>query len=634
MFSSKSSLLCLSCSSPDVCQSWVSYSHRAFIDAGITLDPLRTLTKVAIACLVEDDMYEVTVELFSDILANYPKFLIDEDFELLFALFNSQWSTERYSSLLGGDFEFDSLQYGQFMIAFGDATVQDLARETGDLSQQFLTALAGLLGAKGHAVVEDRIFVPALEFWSTFVEVMIDSLYSEEGAEVAADGMQNYGGDMADSEVFAGNRQRGKETWFTKARSHVMQAIEYCWRKIQFPSPEDFESWDSVDRIGFADARKDVADLLQSSYTLTGNSLFSLFARMTLQSLEKGAWAELEASLFCLGALSDCVDEGRCDNFLASIFGSSLFGLLGNEDDQISVRTRQTALSFIGQYDGYFERHVEFLPHALTFLFKALKTPILTGTASRSIHSLCSSCRHALTNELDAFLQQYGQFSSHPTADALVKERIVGAIAAVVQAIPSEEGKYAPLSQLLQFVEVDFAHCIRLTTMGNIEEAEAYGLEALRCLTSIAKGLQAPSDLPVELDCIEGSGSLSQFWISGNGATVQNHIRTVIERTAASLPRSGNIVEAACCVFRAGFAENLPGPFVFPPSAVANFILKANIDTPRIGAVISTACSLATSHTADLLDRTNDTLEKLIVWLLVILRGLEGKSVLLIGKAL
>jgi len=603
------------------------YSHRAFIDTGITLDPLRTLTKEALACLVEDDMYEVTVELFSDILTNYSKFLGDRDFELLFALFNSQWSSERYSRLLQGDFEFDSLLYGQFMIAFGDATVQDLARKTDALPQQFLTALAGLLTAKGYAVAEDRIFVPALEFWSTFVEVMIDSLYSEEAVDAGFIGVPDHGEDLANSETAAANRDWGREAWFSMARSHIMRAIEYCWRKIQFPPSEEFDSWDSVDRIGFADARKDVADLLQSSYTLTGTSLFSLFARMTMQSLETGAWAELEASLFCLGSLSDCIDEGRCDDILVSIFGSSLFGLLGDADVQVSIRARQTALSFVGQYDGYFERHIEFLPDALSFLFKALKTPVLSGTASRSIHSLCSSCRHALTKELNVFLQQYREVLSHNSADALVKERIVGAIATVVQAVPSEDGKYTPLSQLLQLVEIDFEHCLGSSAIGNETEAEAYGLEALRCLASIAKGLQAPSDLPVELDSVESAGALSQFWTSGNGATVQSHIWTIIERTAATLPRSGDIVEAACAVFRAGFAEKLPGPFVFPLTSVANFILKANISTPRIGAVIGTACSLVSSYTADPTDRVDDALQELIIWLLVILQSLEGKFI-------
>lgn len=571
-------------------------------------------------------MYEVTIELFSDILANYSRFLTDDDYELLFALFNSQWSSERYRRLVQGDFEFDSLQYGQFMIAFGDATVQDLARKEDVMSQQFLTALAGLLAARGYPVADDRIFVPALEFWSTFVEVLIDSLYSEEGMDAASAGILENPEASPGSGLFEGNLERVAAPWLTTARSHVMRAIEYCWRKIQFPPPEVFDSWDSVDRMGFADARKDVADLLQSSYTLTGTSLLSLFARMALQSLGTGAWEELEASLFCLGALADCIDEGRCDSILAGIFGSSFFDLLAGEDSQIPVRTRQTALSFIGQYDGYFERHVEFLPNALIFLFKALKTPTLSNTASRSVYSLCSSCRYALTNELGAFLQQYGEFSSSRNADALVKERILGAIAAVVQAISSEEERIGPVTRLLQFVEIDFEHCLRLAASGNNEEANAYGLEALRCLASIAKGLQAPGDLLVELDGAEGSDTLTQFWISGDGAIVQSHIHTIIEKVVTTLPRSGDVVEAACSVYRAGFAEKLPGPFVFAPSSVADFILKASAGTPRLGAVISTACSLVSSHTTEPSGRIDDTLRKLINWLLMILQNLEGKS--------
>src|SRR5438045_2075613 len=108
-----------------------------------------------------DDMYCVSIELFSDVLANYSKFLNEEDFQLLFTLLNSSWSVERYGRLVQGDFDSDSLLYGQLMLAFGDAKVQDLARDIDAASQQFLTALVGLLAAKGLAVGEDKIFVQA-----------------------------------------------------------------------------------------------------------------------------------------------------------------------------------------------------------------------------------------------------------------------------------------------------------------------------------------------------------------------------------------------------------------------------------------------------------------------------------------
>jgi hypothetical protein len=238
----------------------VSYAHRAFIDDEIILEPLRTLTKPAMMCLAEDDLYEIGVELFSDVLTNYSKFLSKEDFELLYSLFNSPWAQERYQRLVQGDYGFDSLQFGHFMIAFGDATLQDLAKNTGSnpQSQQFLSALGGLLGAEGIAVHEDKIFVPALEFWNTFVENMIDDVYTE-------------------------NTQH--PDWFATAQVHANQMIERCFRKIQFPPTSVFSSWDSVDRVGFKDARRDFADMLQQYYLVSGMSLLDNFVDLAHNSM-------------------------------------------------------------------------------------------------------------------------------------------------------------------------------------------------------------------------------------------------------------------------------------------------------------------------------------------------------------
>lgn len=260
------------------------------------------------SCLVEDDLYQTTAELFTDILLSYSKFLNQDELQMLFSLLSSQWAQGKFIRLSQGDFEFDSLQFGNLLIGFGDAIVPDLARKTYDTpSQQFLTCLNDLLACKGYAVEEDKIFVPALEFWyvsctpklfprpylftntfgkrTTFVEFVVDSLYSD--------------GD--------------DKSWIPVARTYIVQAIQKCWRKIQFPPPEVWNDWDSVDQTNFHDARRDVADLLQSSYTLTGSELLSMFANLVLQSLESGRWAELEASLFCLGTLSDCISDEEND---------------------------------------------------------------------------------------------------------------------------------------------------------------------------------------------------------------------------------------------------------------------------------------------------------------------------------
>jgi hypothetical protein len=344
------------------------------VDAGITLDPLKSLTKQAIACLPQEDTYEVTIELFADVLGNYSKFLTDEDFTLLFSLFNSSWSEEYYKQLIQGDFGFESLQYGHFIIALGDARVEELAKANDSASQRFLEALEGLLAAEGYAVAEDQIFVPALEFWSTFVEVMIDSLYSDEDVTLSVLGPP-HGGTTGpnDAQSPKEHLSERKNEWFRTARASVMRAIERCWRKIQYPSPDIFDDWDSSDKTGFNDARMEVLDFLQASYTLIGVTLFSMFADMVLRSLQTEAWYELEASLFCIGGLADCISEDENTDFiLESVISSALLTVLADPTCSAPPRTRQATLALIGKYDEFFKTHTRYLPETLTFLFKSL----------------------------------------------------------------------------------------------------------------------------------------------------------------------------------------------------------------------------------------------------------------------
>jgi hypothetical protein len=226
-------------------------------------------------CLVDDNLYETAAELFTEVLENYSKFLRKQDFTLLYSIFGSPWAQQRYERLVQGDYDFDSVQFGLFMLAFGDATVGDLIKqvESDTQSQQLLGALCGLLGAEGFAVHEDKIFVPALEFWSTLVETMLDFTYSQSGA---------------------------RPSWVDGSIQYVLQAIHKCWQKLQFPPPDVFRSWDSVDRISFKDARRDLGDILENVYLLTGIQILDVFIDLSGRSINTGNWIELEASLYCI----------------------------------------------------------------------------------------------------------------------------------------------------------------------------------------------------------------------------------------------------------------------------------------------------------------------------------------------
>lgn len=482
-------------------QAWMTYGQRV-PNEQVTAS-LRPLLRPTIECLAVDELYEVTIELLTDILNNWQNFFTKSDYELLYALFDSDWSQRRYQALLQGDFDFDSVQFGLFMVAFGDSQITELMNRSDARAQQFLSGLVGLLSAKGHPVAEDKIFVPALDFWAALVETMTDSIFSEPDEPVV---------------------------WDVPPMSYLMQVVSHCWRKIQYPPPGEYNAWDSTDRVGFSDARKDVSDLLQSMYTIAGRPLISLFVDLTLQALSSTAWAELEAAAYCLGSLSDCVsDSTDCDGILSKIFGSQLFDLLRQGQSVVPVRARQTCLSLIERYSDYFARHAEFLPAALNLLFSAVSDPPLASSSSKSIFRLCSSCRSLLTSEVEAFLNQYESLREN-VLDSLAEERVVGAIASIIQAVTEETRRFDAFRRLLVLIGTDVERCLELkaydgvltpddarvarafdaaqlptTPLPSSEVAAQVAIRALRCLLGTAKGLQSPSESPVDIDADEST---------------------------------------------------------------------------------------------------------------------------------
>lgn len=419
-------------------QAWLQYVQRSSKQP--LIQQFRKLVGPVINCLPHAELYDVAVGLLTDALEDWPSFFVGDHIESLYSVFESDWARDRYRSLIESEeMDDDDVHFGLFMLSFGNAQAKDLADGTNERAQRFLAMLAGLLSAKGYPGVDDKIFVPALEFWGTFVEILVGTLYEDSTRE----------------------RQ-----WDKPPVLQIMQAVSESSRKIRYPHIAIYNSWDSTERVAFGDARKDVADFLQSVYTIIGKELVSIFAKNMLEALPRSAWAELEAAAFCLGSLSDCLpDESSFDDILTQIFGSSLFDLLCQGQSVVPVRARQTCLSLIERYSEYFGHHAEFLPAALNLLFSAVGDRHLALPSSKSIYTLCSSCRSILTPEVDTFLEQYGTLRSSEL-DSLAEERVVGAIASIIQAVPEDTRKANAFKRLLAMVGVDVETSLQLSSYG------------------------------------------------------------------------------------------------------------------------------------------------------------------------
>ena len=85
------------------------------------------------------------------------------------------------------------------------------------------------------------------------------------------------------------------------------------------------------------------------------------------------------------------------------------------------------------------------------------------------------------------------------------------------------------------------------------------------------------------------------------------------------------VVELICSVLRSGFSESEPGPFVLPPQSVAQYLTNQNLQTPRVGLLVKTACSFVSSLEHDGLDHQQDMLNSVLLWVIGLLKQLPSK---------
>lgn len=578
-------------------------------------------------CMQTEEISETAMELFIDILQNYSGFLRDEHYQALFALFESDWSRDRYVQLLAGDFDFSMIQYGIMMIAAGDAKVMALMEGMEDRTQKMLQRLCGLLNCNGVLVGEDKIFVPALEFWATFVETVTDTVYMDEATAYP---------------------------WLPFAMSQIMDAVSHCYRRIQLVGSVAWSEMDSNDRVGWVEARKDVADFLQAVYALKGKSLVGIFVDLLLQALPARDWAQIEAALFCLGAISDCVgDSGDCDIDLHKVFSSELFQLVGPGParSEIPSRLLQTSLSTIERYSDFFERHQQYLAAALELLFSVVgEDGLLGGSSSKSIMTLCSSCRSLLKDHIDIFLQHFHRIHGLGI-DSVAEERILTGITSIVQAMSQDDRKFGYLEQLISILNTDAQNCLRLkghpesanepdmkqwletklrVDIATHKNAPATADEAslliaertLRLLASMARGMQSLSDGPIDLD-----GEEHKYFEPKNERllVILNHTMALMTQLYQVFGQSGEVTETICHIFKAGFSEMEEGPFVFPPGVVIDFFTRNTSSNPRIGTLVSTTCSFVSSLGNRPRPQILSCLASLLPWVLGLLKQINGE---------
>ncbi|OJD38829.1 importin 13 [Diplodia corticola] len=528
---------------------------------------IQSLIVPAVHCMHSDP--DNSSEGFAELLRKRVGSLFEtEHIQLIHNLITSPWGEQQMSNILEGDTDTDS--FLTLLLAFGAAILERLL-VTADDWQNVLVLMHQILKVPGYPVEDESASVQALEFWGNVASEMADPIDD----------------DIVFSPIM---------------KSHLLQAAEEYWGKIHIPPPEGLKHWDDDTVKAFASFRTDVMDFLSDTFRVCGVEILSGFVGIALNSIKEQDWMKVEASLFCVKAMSEeAARRLACQDILSQLLGSTLLttDVFG---PGVPTKTRRTAVDLLGRYADFFIRRQEFLVAPLNSLFSALTSPETAILSAKAIALLCSACRKALVPELPNFLHAYQAFMDSPTADRYTKEKVINGICSILQAIPSDEERCQYIGLLLRYIEEDVRKALESMSQNMPLEAEQAACTALHCISAMGKALQSQDSEKLEvIDLEEEDVSTVSFWnTQPAGIELQDRIIKCVDMMAHVFGQFGEVNEAICTVFKSGFAERMPGPLVLPPHVFVSFVQRSTTDTPRLTLILSTMCTFLNAYSSQL----------------------------------
>lgn len=514
-------------------------------------------------------MADAVLEVLTGMAQSAPQYFNKIRAGVIDSIIESKQAAIWVAALRDGDFNLDAIRYPEFLVSLVE--LEDLSSPEYFVNQKLskiVPILHLLLQCNGPAGVDDVVCSMVLEAFSQIAEGFTD--------------------------------WTGKHAGDESMKSLLATVCHSCLSKVQYPPEEMNEStqtWDASDRSKSKDFRQDVEDFILSSFSSLGSTLFGDIASLVTDD-SRDSWESFEAGLFCLGILSESMasDTDFYDSVVSPLFRTGRWNAIVQNTTPVPSRARHGAINYISRNTSYLQRHQEHLLPCLNFLFSCLQSQASTSAASRAIHTLCAKHRSTLIAALPQFIMTLTQLPPVPTED---KQRLFGAVAAIIQAIPVEERKLPPLAEILDMLVCDFETLVSLAR-SNQEDALAKALDLLQCLAAVSKGLRAPAEVPVNLDS-EGDPS-SQYWKTGPGKSLQDAAVTLSQRTLymSTFRFDEQVIAAACDFIRAGYTESDPSPFKFPPDvSIVFFSLIVNLPHPNLNVVMAAASAFLASSEPD-----------------------------------
>lgn len=467
-----------------------------------------------------------------------------------------------------GDFDTGSTAYVDFLesiVSHLDATTDDYLKNP-DMTTVLRNSMI-LLRSPGVAVIENPISHTLLEMMTTIAEGYSD--WSEPS--------------QFDQEM---------TTLLKDVCAATLDKIRYPVEELD----KQTATWDEDEYTMFEDFRFDASDFFQTAFGILGPDLIMDVVKSIPQA-PSPSWAEFEGALFVLTCVTDALsnEPERCDPCLTELFASSIWTRGVAPTEQVPARVRLAMIKLLGETTSYLQRHSEHLLGSLEFLFRSLQIRSHTGQASKAIYNLCDNQRSFLVQGLPQFLETLTTIDHIPLHSRL---RILSAVAALIQALPSEADKIEPLQKMLFLVHSKGSENANVATADADEDVSSPLLERLAMLAAIAKGLQSPPDIPIDLEGLEPREIT--FWTEGVGKPIQQGVLEMLSEPWSHLlePDSSDLVTAACDFLKAGFKEQHPSPLKFTTTANMRLLpILIDLRNPNLDQTMNTvACFVASSN--------------------------------------
>ncbi|KAM5442252.1 member of the karyopherin-beta [Microsporum ferrugineum] len=551
---------------------WLQAFHNGKINPpGLAAKVKKPLDSAAHFFAVETLAMPV-MELFAETIANQYK-LVDND-HLNAILEFIVGPGEKYAlALVNGEYDEESMRFMDLLLRFAalDQSNIIITGPSDEKREKVLFLLYKLFHAPGFAQVEDCAVIMLLEFWT----------------EVASD---------IDELVLDGVLVISEEV-----KQKLARVITEGYDKLRYPTHEVAQSWDDNELKLFNYFRREFTDYLLEVYPLLGVDVIRHILEQASSAIAKQDWDAFEVAIYCLGSLAESVAENEhADPLLDSLFCSDVFESVCYGHKEIPLKSRQTMADMIDHYTPYLARNGKLLAPVLNFLFSSLDFPSCDQVASRSISSLCQSCRKFLPMHSQGFIDKFHQLCSKASLGDSTLERVAEGIAAVIQATELDSEKAMGLLKLLNPLLLEAQAACQQASNGQYEEGLERSLIAMRCTASIGMGIRAPDDDIIDLDAQEPQPTTNSFWVSDPlGISVTETVIRILDTLVGQFPNESYMIEATCDVLKAGYTEKQPGPYVFPSQVTVRFVKATNISSPRFSNVMATATAFLASHASN-----------------------------------